>query len=880
VNRRQLLVFAIVLYFTFIGGSFYTDFRLFPRVFNQLVVTAIIGIWLIKRLRRGEGFPGTPLDRPIAAWLAALFVTAVLGLSPRFSLEQLWTPFTYALAFYLLVDLVRHGQTVLVAQALYMSATVVCLVALGEIACWYFGLPLLPHFGQGWPAIGGLEHPFPPTLPYGDRLVAITLNGATPLSAYLALLIPPAVAILMTARSRESKQGIAIWLVLAAIVEALTFSRGGILALSVSLPLTGLSWWLARRETGFRPGMHWWASIRGSKRLARFPVRLLSGVLLAVGVVVVVVLGSLWIENTFAHRASSTNFRFTLWRSALTIFSEHPLTGAGPFNYGRALLRRDDADLPRRQVMTAHNLYLNTAAETGLLGLAAGGWLVATAGRAIWRRWRRSPAADERIRIGATGAALAGLAAHSLVDTFTATAIVLPALALAAYALVGPSDDSASPVSTERRREGAPVAIAPRLASTTKGFTRLAVVVALAVLLLYALGLLWLDVARFHFQRSVTLAGRGEWSDAVLAAERARDLDPSMTLYTFQLARVLGVASAEERTDVDSAMAARAVDLYRDALVAEPGDGHHTANLAALLWRQGDRQAASETMARAVAIEPTPVLFINAAYFLQQLGDLSSAEVLYARALAAAPQLAVSEFWQADEWRRGHWPQIVSRAERMLPAGEAANRWRLMVALARCDWAEVEQRAATIIADSPFDCLALSARARARLRAGQADFARQEAEMALSVNRGCGAAYLVSGQARYALGDLVAAERDWRTALFLGQPRASFHLGQLYQSRGDVGAAARFYQMDLPVTTTPTDVTATLYGWPVAFDLLPPLFRIGVGSEEAAAGLALAALHEAEGDWTSARLVYQALLAEDPYLEEAAKQLEATDSMQ
>ena len=152
-DTRQLLVFVVIIYFTFIGGSFYSDFNFSLRVFNQVVVTGVLGGWLFIKLRRGELFPRTALDIPIMAWLIVLFISAIFGLSPRFSLEKIWASFTLVLAFYLLVDLRRKGYTNTVARAFYMSAAVVCLVGLAEFASWYFGLPLLSQSVQGLPAL-------------------------------------------------------------------------------------------------------------------------------------------------------------------------------------------------------------------------------------------------------------------------------------------------------------------------------------------------------------------------------------------------------------------------------------------------------------------------------------------------------------------------------------------------------------------------------------------------------------------------------------------------------------------------------------------------------------------------------------------------------
>jgi O-antigen ligase len=112
-----------------------------------------------------------------------------------------------------------------------------------------------------------------------------------------------------------------------------------------------------------------------------------------VGVLVVLLItaslvGPSWLKHTFANRSGSTQFRFTLWDVALSTFVEHPINGVGPYNFGRSLLQRNDPALPRLQITTAHNVYLNTAAELGLMGLLVGSWMLLAAGRAWLTRWR------------------------------------------------------------------------------------------------------------------------------------------------------------------------------------------------------------------------------------------------------------------------------------------------------------------------------------------------------------------------------------------------------------------------------------------------------------------------------------------------------------
>jgi tetratricopeptide (TPR) repeat protein len=836
---------VVILYFTFIGGSFYSDLNFSLRVFNQVVVSGVLGGWLFIKLRRREPFPRTALDVPVLAWLIVLFISAIFGLSPRFSLEKIWVSFTLVLAFYLLVDLRRKGYTTTVARAFYMSAAVVCLVGLAEFASWYFGLPLLSQSVQGWPAIGGLEHPFPPAL----YRLNFTLNGATPLSAYLALLIPPALGILLTTQDRDDRQAIAVWLALAFIVEGLSFSRGGILALLVSLPLTALGWWVARRGVKQVTG--------GARTLRRSHLLVIVGVLVVL-LITASLVGPSWLKHTFANRSGSTQFRFTLWDVALSTFVEHPINGVGPYNFGRSLLQRNDPALPRLQITTAHNVYLNTAAELGLMGLLVGSWMLLAAGRAWLTRWRGTSSTTERVLVAATGAALVGFAAQSLVDTFTAPPIILPALAVAAFALTDSSSEA-------RHVDSAQGALRPRLLTT----------LALLALMLYAAGLARLDLGQYHFLQSIKLAKRGDLAGAVIEAEQARQLDGTMPLYTFQLAYLLG-----QLTDQPEALR-RSATLYRAGLSADPVDGRQTANLAAVLWQTGDRQEAIDTLARTVALEPDPLWLVNLGYFYQQLGDWDRAIEAYGQALALSPTLASSGFWQKDAELAAHWPDILAQVEASLgEKGGDLTAWQLLVSLSRRDWPAFSSQLQPILEGAPRNCGTLSLLARSQFEMDNVDEAGHLAQKAIDTLWTCSGAQLVRGLVNLAEGNLAAAEVDLRTALYFRHPDAAYYLGQLYQSRGDTDTAAHYYENAISPSVVPVDVEITLYDRSTTFDMLPPLFRMGIGPQQAEPWLALGRLYEMESDFEAARLVYETVLLEDPYLAEAQERLDALPSSQ
>ena len=95
--------------------------------------------------------------------------------------------------------------------------------------------------------------------------------------------------------------------------------------------------------------------------------------------------------------------RYDYWRVAVATFAEHPLRGIGTGSFRVEWLLRRDRD---ESVRDAHSLYLETAAELGLVGPRR-------ARRALRRGDRRRRA---RARLPAATAALAAWAVHAGLD--------------------------------------------------------------------------------------------------------------------------------------------------------------------------------------------------------------------------------------------------------------------------------------------------------------------------------------------------------------------------------------------------------------------------------------------------------------------------------
>lgn len=110
--------------------------------------------------------------------------------------------------------------------------------------------------------------------------------------------------------------------------------------------------------------------------------------------VVLVVLALLWgaLNEVLVARATEVlriSLRLELARAAWDMFVSQPLTGVGAENFGRYLLYT--GIFPEGHGMTPnlapHSVWLQTAAETGLIGFLA---LLTWFGTLCWIVWRRS----------------------------------------------------------------------------------------------------------------------------------------------------------------------------------------------------------------------------------------------------------------------------------------------------------------------------------------------------------------------------------------------------------------------------------------------------------------------------------------------------------
>ena len=109
--------------------------------------------------------------------------------------------------------------------------------------------------------------------------------------------------------------------------------------------------------------------------------------------------------------------RITLAKGAFAMIQGHPLLGVGANNYSLSMPEYDPFDFGnQRRVVIVHDIYLLVAAETGLVGLAAFLWFLASLFVQAKRPIGQAP--NDTVWLAGVGAfsALAALTVHGIAD--------------------------------------------------------------------------------------------------------------------------------------------------------------------------------------------------------------------------------------------------------------------------------------------------------------------------------------------------------------------------------------------------------------------------------------------------------------------------------
>ena len=833
---QRLLLIGLVAYFVLFGGSVYTEHNPALRVAHQAFGALLFALWLVDLWRAGRGFPRTPLDGPVLIYLGAWLAIALAARDPRVSLEYLWPLLTRVLGFYLLVDVIRRGRQRWVMEALFLVGGVVLVLSAVELAAWYFGLPLVPGFVQGWPQVFGL------TIPPEVHRLALALTVSTWVGSFAAVLVPLAAVWALTAVERGHRRG--LWLLAGGllIVLLLSGSRGAMVGLGVAVGALGLFWLLR-------------ADVRARLPAALRP--LLNGRLLLAGAVIVGA-AALAVVLRFAlggGRSGDVN-RLDLWRSALMMAADRPALGVGLFQYGAAL--RDygspERTLSQDHLLTAHNLPLHTLAEGGAVGFAVSLGLAGAFALAWWRAWRGATDATHRRRLEGALAALVVFGVHNLFDTFPLTPLYVAPLICAAYVV-------ASAVTRAQAVTQAQV-VAPGRRGLVAALLALLVVAQVAFTPVHA-G----DLAH---GRAVAALNAGDAPEALAQARAARAADPWLGLYPAHEAYILGLL-AEEDPD---AFLPEAIAAHERALARNPTWDQGWHNLGALYARAGRYDDAVAAAQAALDRNPVPAgYYLKLGEHHEAAGREVAARAAYIEALRRSPDLASSGFWRDP-----------ARPARAYVADDPAVGLRL--ALAAGDLGAATAIALQIDRDAASDAV-LRQLASWAARLDDAEVAPcpacyYEAVRPRNANEMAGDYVFLAELALR--GDGVArplaltAEEAARAALFVSggsAARAWYVLAQLAERAGaDAATVDDMLARAVPPLSTRLSFGISVYGRVAVFDDLPSAQTPMRSHRELEPWLVLLDRLEAAGEREGAQRVCEALLRADPYLWDVRQRLE------
>ena len=169
----------------------------------------------------------------------------------------------------------------------------------------------------------------------------------------------------------------------------------------------------------------WLAAILGLGVLvATTPARRLGPRLLALAAVAAAASPFLVAQWTFNRERFGESLgmdnplsRLAIWRVVPRIVSDYPVLGTGLTTFGHAYARHVPPPPGLGPPPHAHNIFLNFAAETGVLGLAAFLAFLAVATGNLWRWHTRSgPGSPARTMSAIVFAMFATLMGHQLVD--------------------------------------------------------------------------------------------------------------------------------------------------------------------------------------------------------------------------------------------------------------------------------------------------------------------------------------------------------------------------------------------------------------------------------------------------------------------------------
>jgi tetratricopeptide (TPR) repeat protein len=380
------------------------------------------------------------------------------------------------------------------------------------------------------------------------------------------------------------------------------------------------------------------------------------------------------------------------------------------------------------------------------------------------------------------------------------------------------------------------------------------------------------------YNQGINAAIRNDWQEALTHLYLADQLAP-MPFYQRQLGFVAGYLAEQ-----GVAYRGEAINHYKVALSQLDQLPLDHANLACLLWANGQRAEARQEMALAHQLEPDELLYqLNLGYYLEMEGNYEAAWDEYARVIAQQPDYLQSSYWRQTEPRVAALPKIIEQAVQSLIGANESNS----LALAQL-YFQVNnfERALQIYDDSlrqnlthPVDIHL--GRAKILFTMGRFSEAKAELQTILELNGMMSEAYLYLSKIALAENDIEEAKENIEASLLLGEDGETLYQAALVtEAAGDQMTAIEQYEAAFAQLVTTIDFNSTRYEtevarrYPLPASYLPCLIRIYPTSLPVDITKNEGELLERQGDHVRAVQVYRRLLVYEPTIQSIAVKLD------
>lgn len=811
--RLQRYGFILLAFYAiFITGGYANNF---PEIrwFNHIFLTILPLSWLAWRLKHNRGLPPSRLNLPLLAIISIGFLSVPFSYDPRMVLEAMWQPVIFALAFLFLVNTFHRAQDNLVTETLFLITVIIIFLSFVQIGSVFFGWGIIRSSGQGWIDFLGTGIPFPLQT---DMRIFLPLGVSTQVAGFVAPLIIICLAWAMSIKKDNYRYGFGSMAILLSIILVLTFSRGGLISVTVGL----FAFFILRFLQSARI-----SSLFSRRNLA------IIGSFFALFVIVGAVVLAIGSQS---GRRSGDSVRIDLWRSATEMTVDNPFTGVGTGLYGRALREYRQLETARDRLSTAHNIYLTVTAENGLgviLILLGTIWLI---GQSWWQLRQDVPQSSIRwIRLNGMMSALVAFAVHNMFDTLTAFASMLLFSVILVYCTVSPAKSR-----LEARPQGNQV------------FAGIAFLVVLA----YGIWFVAIvDPAHRQFINSMDTD-----NDQLSLAQEAHNIDPYLNLYSLQVTYLIGENALNNPT-VENLETA--IQAYTDALVLEPTWDTGMINLAAL-YENGNLDQTQQWLdsARNIILTNTARLHWARVAELNNYEDTEAIILAYQQSMYVMGYLPLSDFWMETDLRQEALERYMSSAslERQFRLNRVHFPEQLLDVIPEnpqtaSEWWVAGEYALTIDNDPQSAITAFS--------------------NAIALNSGNGDYYASRARA-YAEIDIDLAERDLEIAQFLGTQDEYINIIRANMATNPEEIEA-FRRRAIPSLVQSQEFEGVSFaGRRAQFVPYAPMRFIGRGDTIMQIWYDLAEQYEADGDIPAAIEVYEAIAFNTPENDRAELELE------